>query len=99
MYVTLRFVLADLFASSRYEVYYQYVTDSSSRKLDPEGGTSQAHEGRWSWLGTAFAPEYRVCELSVRSESTAVQFLVQPADIMGKLVPMSDAAITVIDRP
>ena len=90
MYVTLQFVLADLLASSRYEVYYQYSTERAA---------SQAHEGKWSWLGSAFAPEYRVCELPVPSETSAVQFLVQPADIMGKLVPMSDAATTLLERP
>ena len=57
------------------------------------------NEGEWSWLGTAFAPEYRVCELPVSSEAGAVQFLIQPADVMGKLVPMSDAATIALDRP
>ena len=99
LYVTLQFVLPDLFAASRFEVYHKHVTHSSSTASGAASDAHQRTEGEWSWLGTAFAPEYRVCELAVLPEADAVHFLIQPADVMGKLVPMSDAGIIAVDRP
>ena len=100
MYSTLCFNVAQPSAASRCEVFYQCTSRGSSEGLrHADAATTAISESGWIWLGTAFALEYRVCELTVPVTADSVHFLIQPADVMGKLVPMADGTVVTVDRP
>lgn len=101
LYATLSFSLADATAASRFEVYHKYMS-GGSKVLMPTDAAATSHskaDPEWTWTGTAFASEYRVCKLIVPSTADAVQFLVQPADGMSKLMPITDATVVTLNRP
>ena len=100
MYSTLCFSVAQPSAASRFEIYYQFASRGSSEGLrHANAATTAPSESGWTWLGTAFALKYRVCELTVPVTADSVQVLIQPADVMGKLVPMADGTVATVDRP
>ena len=101
VYATLCFSTAHPSTATRFEVYYQFDSAGSSPIVmrTDFAATKAPCESEWTWLGTAFALEYRVCQLQVPRTADCVKFLVQPADVMDKLVPMADGCVVTIDRP
>ena len=101
VYVTLCFSMAQPSTAIRFEVYFQFDSESCSPIVlqTDVAATKAPRESTWTWLGTAFALEYRVCQLQVPRTADCMRFLIQPADVMDKLVPMSDGCVVTIDRP
>ena len=105
MYVTLQFPLDVDGTASRFEVFYRLdeayrpKEDNGKLPLLPKRATEQSSKTGWTWLGTASTCQFRVTQLEVPFSSNAVEFAVQPADVMGKLVPFQQASLATVMRP
>lgn len=100
LYATLCVCQPDDDTVSRYEVYHKFVTSSDLPTSGHAGIAAASLDGSdWTWTGTAFASEYRICQLLIPDTASSVKFLVQPADVLGKLVPMANATHVTLLRP
>ena len=100
MYVTLGFPLEAAGTASRFEVFYRFA--GPLKGTDPavlENNTVAQGRTAWTWLGTAYAHQFRVTQLLVPFSIDAVVFAVQPADVLDKLVSFDNATITTLSRP
>ncbi|KAL0046963.1 hypothetical protein WJX82_003119 [Trebouxia sp. C0006] len=97
LYVTLGFPPDVVGTVSNFEVFYRLV-DSASSKADLPVPMSNDDQG-WTWLGIASAHQFRVTQLEIPVSVTAVEFAVQAADVLGKLVLFQNATKAMLDRP
>jgi len=97
LYVTLGFPPDVVGTVSNFEVFYRHV-DSASSKADLPVPMSNDDQG-WTWLGIASAHQFRVTQLEISVSMTAVEFAVQPADVLGKLVLFQNATKGMLERP
>ena len=102
LYTTLRFSVINLEPASRFEVFHRVLAgdtvDSSSPAVRSK--ESEAADGaEWVWLGTTVVCLFRVNQLQVPTNAVSVQFAVQAADALGRLVPFDNAAISTVSRP
>ena len=97
LYVTLGFPPDVDGTVSKFEVFYRLVSPASCT-VDPPMPMSNKGEG-WVWLGTALAHQFRGTQLEIPVSVTAVEFAVQAADVLGKLISFQNAAKALLDRP
>ncbi len=97
LHVTLGFPPDVIGTVSNFEVFYRLV-DPASSKADLPLRVYDNNQG-WIWLGTASAHQFRVTQLEIRVSVTAVEFAVQAADVIGKLVLFQNATKAMLERP
>ncbi|KAL0029243.1 hypothetical protein WJX79_005154 [Trebouxia sp. C0005] len=96
LYVTLGFPPVVVGTVSKFEVFYRLI-DPASCKADDQVLYDSNQD--WIWLGTASAHQFRVTQLEIPVSVTAVDFAVQAADVLGKLVLFQNATKTMLERP
>ncbi len=101
LYITLHFLPDAAGTVSRFEVFCRTDAPGSSEADQPLSvhRTEESSKTGWTWLGTAFAHQFRVTQLEVPFSSSIVEFAVQPADALGKLVPFQNATAAAVVRP
>lgn len=97
LYVTLGFPPDIVGTASKLEVFYRLV-DPASCNADLPVPMSNNNQG-WMWLGTALAHQFRVTQLEIPVSMTAVEFAVQAADVLGKLILFQNATKAMLERP
>ena len=99
LYVTLTFPPDTPETASRFEVFYRFgaMTGSDANKSTRDQHTPN-NQG-WVWLGTASAHQFRVTQMELPVGLARVDFAVQAADVLGKLVPFQDATFATLERP
>jgi len=96
-YITLGFPPDVVGTVSKFEVFYRLVDPASSNADLPV--SMYDHNQGWVWLGTASAHQFRVTQLEIPVSATAVEFAVQAADVLGKLVLFQNATRAMLERP
>ena len=97
LYITLGFPPDIVGTASKLEVFYRLV-DPASSNADLPVPMSNNNQG-WVWLGTALAHQFRVTQLEIPVSMTAVEFAVQAADVLGKLILFQNATKAMLERP
>lgn len=97
LYATLGFPPDVVGTASKFEVFYRLVSPASS-KADLPVPMYDSDQG-WIWLGTASAHHFRQTQLEIPVSVTAVEFTVQAADVLGKLVLFQNATKAMLERP
>ena len=97
LYLTLGFLPDVIGTVSKFDVFYRLV-DPASSKADLPVHMYDNNQG-WMWLGTASVHQFRVTQLEIPVSVTAVEFAVQAADVLGKLVLFQNATKAMLERP